>query len=546
MADKLVITPESTITQVLKERINLHPDRLAQIYGEERMTYGQFGERVDKLASGLSDLGVLPGEKVALILPSGNTFPVVMYAVIQMGGISVGINPTLRTNEFKHIFSDSEAVAVIISDSVPGVDPLGVIREMRVGLPDLRHVIVDGEEKEGEINLEDLIARSTEKDEYHQANPNDLAALVYTSGTTGLPKGSMHSHYTMLYPMMGGSLLPPVNKQVINIIRRYGLRYFLRVAVAINKPNIGYSSLPPYTGGGSMSVIGSFLGGSTKVQMSRFTPTNLLALIEKERLISISLPPALGMMLIRSPNFDKYDLSSLMVVSLVAAPVPPALIDEFKEKLGCPILNGFGATELFTGPTTVSPFTDQMSVLRESIGKVRPGFEVKIVDEDRNPLPAEEVGELVVRGGPPMLGYYKADELTQKTFDEEGWYYTGDQATMDEEGFIRIVGRIKDMIIRGGQNVYPAELENILVTHPKVQDAAVIGVPDPISGEKVLAYIIPKGDPAPTVVDLLNFCRENMAPYKVPGNVVFVDEFPLNATGKVLKRALREEAISKL
>jgi fatty-acyl-CoA synthase len=546
MAKKLVITPESTIPQLLKERIKLNPDRFAQIDREERMTYWQFGERVDKLASGLIELGIEPGEKVALILPGGNTYPVAMYAVIQVGGVSVGINPTLRTNELKYIFSDSEAAAVIVSDSIPLVDPLGVVREMRADLPHLRHVLVDGEAGEGEINLEDLIAGSTVKDAYHQADPNDLAALVYTSGTTGLPKGSMHSHYTMLYPSMGKSLLPPIYKQVIPIIKRYGLIYFLRVAVAIKRPNIGYSSLPPYTGGGTMGVIGNFLGGSIKVHMDRFTPTSLLALIEKERLTSIGLPPALGMMLIRTPHFENYDLSSLMVVSLVAAPVPPALIDEFTEKLGCPIVNGFGATELFSGPTTISPFTDPMGVLRETIGKVRPGYEVKIVDEERNSLPIGNVGELAVRGGPRMLGYYKADELTQKTFDEDGWYYTGDQATMDEEGFIRIVGRIKDMIIRGGQNIYPAELENVLVTHPDVKDAAVIGVPDPIAGEKVLAYIIPNGNPAPTVVEILNFCRDNMAPYKVPGNVVFVDEFPLNATGKVLKRELREEAISKM
>jgi acyl-coenzyme A synthetase/AMP-(fatty) acid ligase len=349
----------------------------------------------------------------------------------------------------------------------------------------------------------------------------------------------------MLFPHTLDSVIPPIYEQIFLVIKRYGVRYAWRVLKALKMPIINYSSLPPYTGGGTMGVIGSFIGGSVKVHKDRFSPIKLLELIEKEKVTGLSLPPALGMMLIRYPNFGKYDLSSLMYVALVAAPVPPSLIDEFKARLGCPVLNTFGATEMFGGPTILSPFTDPNAILRESIGKVRHGYETRVVDEDRKPVPAGEVGELAVRTGVQMLGYYKADELNQKTFDEEGWYYTGDQATMDEDGYIRIVGRIKDMIIRGGQNIYPAELEDLLVTHPKVGQAAVIGIPDPIAGEKVLGYIIPAPETSPTRIEILNFCRENLAPYKVPANVCFVDAFPLNATGKVLKRVLREEAISE-
>jgi acyl-coenzyme A synthetase/AMP-(fatty) acid ligase len=248
-------------------------------------------------------------------------------------------------------------------------------------------------------------------------------------------------------------------------------------------------------------------------------------------------------MLVRNPNLHKYNLRSLLYVGLVASPVPPSLIDEFKQKVGCPVLNGFGATELFGGPTGINPFSDSITSLRESVGKVKPGYEVRIVDENRKPLPVGEVGELVVRSGVRMLGYYKAKDLTQNAFDKEGWYYTGDQATLDDDGYVRIVGRIKDMIIRGGQNIYPAELESVLISHPDIRDAAVIGVPDALAGEKVLAYVIPEGNNGLRQVDVLNFCRENMAPYKVPSNVYFVDSFPLNATGKVLKRVLRDEFV---
>jgi fatty-acyl-CoA synthase/long-chain acyl-CoA synthetase len=543
MAKEIVINEKSTIPQVLKEHINLHPDQLAQIDGEDRMTYREFGEKVDKLASGLLNLGIKPGQKIALVLPSSNDFPIAMYGVIQMGGISVGINPILKPNEFKHIFSDSEAAAVIVGDKFHSVDPVGIIREMQPDLLNLRHVIVAGDAGESEINLYELIEKAKVRDAYHQSSPDELTALIYTSGTTGLPKGSMHSHTTMLYPIRNTTLKPPGLKQIISIIKRYGFGYAWRAIKARGKPLKIYYSMPPYSGAGTMGVIGMFLGGYVMVHMDRFTPTDILKLVEKERISGIGMPPALGLMLVRNPNIDKYDLSSLLYVGLVAAPVPSSLIDEFMERVGCPVLNGFGATELFGGPASLDPFTDSMKSLRETVGKLRPDYEAKIVDENRQPLPTGEVGELAVRGGVRMLGYYKADELTQKTFDDDGWYYTGDQASMDEAGYIRIVGRIKDMIIRGGQNIYPAELENVLITHPGIRMASVVGVPDPIAGEKVLAYVITESTNELKPVDVLNFCRENMAAYKVPSNVYFVDSFPLNATGKVLKRVLREKAV---
>jgi len=259
MADDLIVTEESTIPQVLRDRIQLHPDRVAQIDGDDRMTFSEFGKNVQTLASGLLGLGVKPGEKVAMVLPDGNTFPVAMYAIIQMGGVSVGLNPILKTDEFKHIFSDSESVAVIVSDNIHGVDPLDIIREMRSELPHLRHVIVDGEAEDTEIRLVDLIDGAEVRHEFHQADPNELTSLIYTSGTTGLPKGSMHSHNTMLYGLRAGSLSPPGIKQVFNIIKRYGFGYAWKAIRSSGKPLKIYYSLPPYTGGGTMGVIGMYL-----------------------------------------------------------------------------------------------------------------------------------------------------------------------------------------------------------------------------------------------------------------------------------------------
>jgi acyl-CoA synthetase (AMP-forming)/AMP-acid ligase II len=546
MAEKIKVTSDSTIPQVLDEVIKVYPQHLAQIDGDERLTYKEFGEKIHRLASALINLGVKPGEKVAMVLPDSNAFPIGMYAAIKIGAVSVGINPTLRPDEFKHILSDSDAVAVVVSAEIHGVDPISIIRDMRGELPNLKHVIVVGNHKDGELNFQQLIENATINHEYHQAHPDELAALIYTSGTTGLPKGSMHSHRTMLYPKTVKKQEYPLVKKIINIFRRHGWRYLLKALKVLNNPYKVYSSMPPYTGAGTMGVLYLFLNGFTVVHMDRFTPTKVLELIEKEKLEGIGLPPALGTMLTRHPKLNNYDLSSLVYVLLASAPVPPSLIDEFKEKIGCPVINGFGATEMFGGPTSLDPFADSLKALRETVGKVKPDYEVKVVDEDRNTLPLGEVGELVVRSGVKMLGYYKDPELTQRTFDPEGWYFTGDQATMDVDGYVKIVGRIKDMIIRGGQNIYPAELESVLQTHPKINQASVIGVPDPIAGEKVLAYIIPEGGNNLTPVDVLNFCREKMAPYKVPANVYLLDSFPLNATGKVLKRVLRENAMAAI
>jgi acyl-CoA synthetase (AMP-forming)/AMP-acid ligase II len=543
MADTLVITEEYTIPRALKESIQQRPDQLAQVDGNGRMTYGELGASVNRLASGLQDLGVQPGEKVALVLPSGNYYPVAMFGVIQMGGVSVGINPTLRSNEFEHIFSDSEAVAVIVADSIPGVDPISIIREMRPNLPLLRHVIVIGEPAESEINYEHLLEKAEIKDEYHQADPNDLTVLLYTSGTTGLPKGSMHSHHTLLYHLMGSADPPPTLKELVTVVRRYGFGYLIRVLKSIGKPVRLYGSTPPYTAAGMIGVITLYIRGQIFYQMDKFVPSEVCKLVEKEAITVIGFPPALGALLVKHQDLKKYDLSSLLYVLMGAAPVPPSLVDEVIEKIGVPVAIGYGASELFGGPTVQKPFSDSIQALRETVGKVKDDYEVKVVDEDHNTLPIGDVGELVVRGGIKMLGYYKADELTKKTFDEDGWYYTGDLATIDKEGYVRIVGRVKDMIIRGGQNIYPAELEEILITHPKVRQAAVFGIPDALAGEKVLAHIIPNGDQTLSVIEILNFCRERMAPYKVPSNIRFVQEFPLNSTGKVLKRVLREQEL---
>jgi fatty-acyl-CoA synthase/long-chain acyl-CoA synthetase len=353
----------------------------------------------------------------------------------------------------------------------------------------------------------------------------------------------MHSHYTLLYPLIADRLSPPSFMGLIRIIRRYGFGYFRNMIKNYANPLNMLTSLPPYTAGGVVITINFFLQGRITTHLARFTPADALELIEKEKVTFLQLTPATGLLFLRHPKLEEYDFSSLIYLSLGTSPVPPSLVDEITERLGVPVMIGYGATEIVGAPLVTEPFNDPYYAIRETVGKAKEGYQLIVVDESRQEVPRGEIGELAIKGGVSMLGYYKAEELTKQVFDEDGWYYTSDLATMDENGYIRITGRKDDMIIRGGQNIYPAEVESILHSHPKIHQAAVIGVPDALSGEKVLAYIIPEAGSNPTAVEVLNYCRENMAAYKVPANTIFVDELPMNSTGKILKRVLREEAL---
>jgi acyl-CoA synthetase (AMP-forming)/AMP-acid ligase II len=546
MAEEITITEKSIIPEVLYERIRMHPDQIALIEENERVTYAEFGERVKKMAAVLRDLGIQPGEKIATLLPNSIRFTVVAYAIFHIGGVVVAVNPTYKTNEIKHLLQDSEAVAVFIAEKFPGSDPLGRFKEIRSELTHMRHVILDDKRADDMHCLDDLLASAKAVDDYHLSDPNDVAALMYTSGTTGQPKGSMHTHRTMLFPLTINMIKRPSFVQMFLMVKRYGFGYLKRLLKVFGKPITIMVTTPPYAGAGLVGTINFILGGRTAVLQDRFSTSQAIKLIEKEKINVFGAVPALATLLIRDPELKVHDLSSLIYFACGASFVSPALVKEVRERVGVPTMIGYGATELVGAPTMTDPFVDSEVALRETVGKVAAGYEFRIVDENRQPLPTGEVGEIAIRGVSLMLGYYKAEELTRQVIDEERWFYSGDLGSLDEEGYLRIAGRVKDMIIRAGQNVYPPELEQVLSTHPKIQMAAVVGVPDDIAGEKVVAFIIPKDGQALTQPEVMDFCIDNLAPFKIPRDVYFVDEFPMTPTGKVLKRVLREKALAEV
>jgi acyl-CoA synthetase (AMP-forming)/AMP-acid ligase II len=379
---------------------------------------------------------------------------------------------------------------------------------------------------------------------------DDLAALVYTSGTTGAPKGTMHTHRNLIAPVVASMKLreawmpKPSIKSMVRVAKALR-RYRSRLVRAAGRQQTFLAGMSYHGIAGFEVVLQALLTGDKLVIMERFDPVEALRLIEKEKVTIVIAAPTMWAVMSRVKDLGQHDLSSLLICGTGAAPCPPNLAHELRERFGCGVAIGFGATELGGGVMT-SSLDDPDHLQAETVGQVFPGVEARVVDEERRELPTGEVGELAVRVDSVMKGYYKAPEATAEVLDEEGWYYSGDLATIDERGYVRIVGRKKDMIIRGGQNIYPKEIEDYLLTHPKVRSVAVVGVPGRLGGERVWAYVVPEPGEDLTAVEVLDYCRGQIAAYKIPEVVRFLSELPTSTAGEVQKYKLRQAALGEL
>jgi len=545
---KKLITPDLTLYRALKKVAAEYPQRPAVTHNSQTITFTELVEQVDGLAQGLRKLGVKAGDKVATILPNSLETVYGFFAPSALGAVIVPLNPLHRQREFRHILADSEASVVIAAPNHMGNDIQGILQTLQPSLPQLRHVILKGDGPTGFISLNDL-KRTGDPLPSESVSPSDLCALVYTSGTTGMPKAVMHSHASMLSAVAQGEdkINIPILQKLWDFIRllikygtryiRYGFKQYSFFVPTAMHSLIGYAGL-----------IYGLLLGHRFVIADRFHPGKVLELVEKERITALTLTPTMMAAVLNSPEIKRRDLSSLLYVVMSAAPVPPDLAKRARETFGCPIMIAFGTTEV--GGVTL--FTDIIADSKElqatTVGRLVSGLEAKIVDDQLHELPLGEVGELALRLPNKMMGYYKAPETTAKVLDSDGWYYTGDLATLDTKGYVRIVGRKKDMIIRGGQNIYPAEIENYLMTHPDMQTVAVIGVPDNLVGERVWAFVMPRDGAMLTSVDVMSYAREGLAPYKVPEKVCIVQELPMTSANKVrkidLKKMIEEEGFS--
>jgi fatty-acyl-CoA synthase len=542
-----------TIGDALDRQAAAAPDKEALVYRypeiglQVRLTYREYRAATDQLAKALMALGVAPGERVAVWAPNVPEWVLLEMALAKIGAVLVTINTAYRADELDYVLRQSEACALFcavefrnnpflehvfsIAPEVSAVaDPLRE-RVASAQLPHLRHVCAFGDSvRKGVVRYADLldaadaISDADLRVRQTSVSPDDVAQIQYTSGTTGFPKGAMLTHYAMVN-----------NCRLIN--HRAGVTSEYRIVTAM-----------PFfhTSGCVIGVLGTLLAGGTLIPLIAFDPVKELELIQAERATYIGCVPTMLLAMIHHPRFGEFDLSSLERVTSGGTPVPVSVMEEVREKMGADVTILFGQTE--SGPViTQTLAADSFELKSETVGVPLPHTEIKIVSPDTDePVGLGEPGELLTRGYLTMRGYYKMPDKTEAVMGADGWLRTGDLATMDGRGYVRIVGRVKDMIIRGGENVYPAEIEALLMRHPKVADAQVVGVPDEFMGEEAAAAIRLRPDMEATEAELREFCRARISHYKVPKHFVFVADYPLTANGKVKKFELRKRIVATL
>jgi len=453
------------------------------------------------------------------------------FAIARIGAVVVPMNTRYKPHEVSYILGNSEATALFMVDSFVGIDYLEMIDEVRKDLPGLRNVIVHGRTGEGmrafsavESLGEKLIGDGKLEAREQACNPLENVFILYTSGTTGNPKGAMLSHHNIAKNA----------EQVTEVLHTTEKDVFL-LAVPFF-----------HCFGCVMGITGAVTWGASIVPMPVFKAREALELVEQEKVTILYGVPTMFVLELEEYRKGKkdgssYDVSSLRTGIMAGAPCPVEVMRGTMEELGCNVSIAYGLTEA-SPVITMTRFDDSLERRVETVGRPLPGIEVRIVDDDHNPLPPGEMGELACRGYNVMMGYYKMPDKTAEAIDSAGWLYSGDLATMDEEGYVRIVGRKKDMLITGGFNVYPAEIEEYLFTHPKVQNVSVVGVPDDVMGEVAIAYIIPREGVSIDPQEIVDYCAGKIANFKVPRYVEIVDEFPMTQSGKIQKFRLREMA----
>ena len=546
-----MLTSGMTLGEAFDEVASLHPGREALVCGADRFTYGQLSARARAVAGGLYRLGIRKGDRVASLLPPGWHSVVLFLALVRLGAVAVPLNPGLRHRQLSHILREVEPAALIVAGDGSTAEAPDAIRSLAQELPSACRLVVSDGGDTGDPSFDQLLAgEPLAASAAEPLAPDDLAVILYTSGTTGWPKGVMHSHRGLIGPVVASMRLrrmwlhrpsPAQLARMAGLVTRYGMR----LLQAAGRPQTFLTALGGHAIGGIEALLQALLMGDCLILMPRFHPLEALRWIEEERVTVLIAPPLALSVLVRMRDLDRYDLSSLLICGTGSAPCPPELARQVQQRFGCAIHIGYGMTEIGGGisATSVEDSPDRQA---ETVGRAMSGMEVRIVDEQRRPLPPGQVGELACRGESRMLGYYRSPELTREVMDEEGWYYTGDLAVMDEQGFIRIVDRKRDMIIRAGQNVYPVEIERFLQTHEAIREAAVVGVPGPAGDERVWAFVLLEDGAGLSAREVLDYCRSALEAYKIPDQVRFVSEFPRSALGKVKKTDLRAQAAREI
>ncbi|KJE28719.1 AMP-binding enzyme family protein [Geobacillus kaustophilus] len=536
-----------TVGNLLEERARQYADREAVVYADRglRLTYRQFNDYCRLVARGLMRLGIEKGEHVAIWATNVPEWIACQFATGKMGAVLVTVNTNYRAAELEYLLKQSDSTTLFLIEQYRDssyIDILyEIVPELRTSapgqlqskrLPKLKNVIFLGDKRyPGMFTWNDILAMAHEVTEeeldarLESLDPHDVINMQYTSGTTGFPKGVMLTHYNIV-------------NNAHQVAQCMGLGEGDRLCIPV-----------PFFHcfGCVMSTLACVTVGATMVPVVEFHPKRVLETVEAERCTALHGVPTMFIAELNDPDFAKYDLSSLRTGIMAGSPCPVEVMKAVIEKMGMKdITIAYGQTE--ASPVITQTRTDDPLELRvETVGRALPGVEVKIVEPGTNKeVPRGVQGELCTRGYHVMKGYYNNPEATNEAIDADGWLHTGDLATMDENGYCRITGRLKDMIIRGGENIYPREIEEFLYKHPKILDVQVVGVPDEVYGEEVMAWIILKDGETATAEEIREFCRGNISRHKIPRYIEFTDSYPMTASGKIQKFKLREMAKERL
>lgn len=519
-----------TIGVNLARTVAAHPgqDALVDRASGLRLTYAQFGAEVERVALGLLDLGVARGDRVGLWAPNRSEWVLVQYATARVGAVLVNINPAYRTHELEYVLKQAGVSVLVAAPSFRTSDYAAMIGQVRGECPELREVVLfEGPAWESLLTTGDAADPGRLAEVEATLSPDDPVNIQYTSGTTGFPKGATLSHHNILnngYSV--GELL--------------GYTEADRICIPV----------PFYHCFGMVmgNLAATSHGACMVIPGPGFDPAAALDAVQAERCTSLYGVPAMFIAELALPDFDSYDLSTLRTGIMAGSPCPVEVMRQVIDRMGMAGVSiCYGMTE--TSPVSTQTRTDDSLERRVStVGRVGPHLEVKVIDPASGvTVPRGVPGELCTRGYSVMLGYWNQPDKTAEAVDAGRWMHTGDLAVMDDDGYVSITGRIKDMVIRGGENIYPREVEELLYTHPDLLDAQVIGVPDPRYGEELMVWVRMRDGAEPLTAEALRaFCEVRIAHYKIPRYVHVVDEFPMTVTGKVRKVQMREEAVRLL
>jgi fatty-acyl-CoA synthase len=516
-----------TIGENLRRTVERHPagEALVVRHQQFRATYRELWDLVDRCARGLLALGIEKGDRVGMWSPNRYEWVVVQYATARIGAILVNINPAYRAHELEYVLNQSGLRLLIQSKGFRTADYVALVAEVRSRCPLLRETIVLETGWDALLARGDAVPAAQLAEREAQLQFDDAINIQYTSGTTGFPKGATLSHHNILNN---------------GLFIGEGLRLTDADRVCIPVPFYHCFGM----------VLGNLActthGATMVVPAESYEPLAVLETIQAERCTAIYGVPTMFIGELDHPRFAEFDLSSLRTGIMAGSPCPVEVMRKVRSLMHVPeITICYGMTE--TSPvSTQTRIGDPIEKVVGTVGRIHPHVEVKIVDTEGRIVPRPEAGELCTRGYSVMLGYWNNPQATGSSIDAAGWMHTGDLATMDDDGYVNIVGRLKDMIIRGGENVYPREIEEFLYTHPGIADAQVIGVPSEKYGEEVMAWVKPRTGVELTADELTQFCRGKISTYKIPRYWKFVDAFPMTVTGKIRKVEMRETAVKEL